>query len=100
MRQLDYVKIEGFKSIRSVEMDLRLLNVLIGANGAGKSNFISLFKLLHELVEERLQSYVGRSGGADALLYLGRKHTSVINIELKFGINGYRAILLPSAKDS
>lgn len=100
MGQLDYVKVEGFKSIRSVEIDLRLLNVLIGANGAGKSNFISLFKLLHELVEQRLQLYVGRSGGADALLYLGQKHTSVINIELKFGSNGYKTTLSPSAKNS
>jgi predicted ATPase len=100
MRQLDYVKVEGFKSIRSMEINLRLLNVLIGANGAGKSNFISLFKLLHELVEQRLQSYVGRSGFADALLYLGQKHTNVINIELKFGSNGYKAILSPSARNS
>jgi predicted ATPase len=36
--------IEGFKSIRKLEdFELRSLNVLIGANGAGKSNFVGFF---------------------------------------------------------
>ena len=48
--------IEGFKSIRKLEgFELRSLNVLIGANGAGKSNFIGFFRLLRELIEQRLQ---------------------------------------------
>lgn len=100
MSQLDRFKVEGFKSIRDAEVKLRPLNVLIGANGAGKSNFISLFDLLNSLVEERLQSFVGRAGGADALLHFGQKHTSEIKLELWFGANGYKCVLTPSAKDT
>jgi predicted ATPase len=41
--------IEGFKSIRKLEdFELGSLNVLIGANGAGKSNFVGFFRLLHD----------------------------------------------------
>jgi len=36
---------EGFKSISSLRLDLRPLNILIGGNGSGKSNFLSLFRM-------------------------------------------------------
>ena len=69
--------IEGFKSIRKLEdFPLRALNVLIGANGAGKSNFVSFFGLLREMIEQRLQfALATMEGGADACLYLGPKIT-------------------------
>jgi predicted ATPase len=44
---LEKLTIEGFKSIRElVDFELKNLNVIVGGNGAGKSNFISFFKLL------------------------------------------------------
>ena len=52
---LDLVEIEGFKSIASAKVSLRSLNVLIGGNGSGKSNFIGVFSLLRTIVEQRLQ---------------------------------------------
>lgn len=100
MRKLDRISLKGFKSIRGVELELRLLNVLIGANGAGKSNFISAFRLLNQLVEGHLQSFVGKAGGADALLHFGHKTTDRIGIELSFGVNAYKCTLAPSARDT
>jgi predicted ATPase len=45
---LDYITIQGFKSIASVEkLPLKPINVMIGPNGAGKSNFIGVFSFLH-----------------------------------------------------
>ncbi|WP_349431722.1 hypothetical protein Q9L42_000620 [Methylomarinum sp. Ch1-1] len=38
--QLSWIVIEGYKSISKCELKMGCLNVLIGANGAGKSNFI------------------------------------------------------------
>ena len=44
---INELSIDGFKSIRSMKnLELNSLNVLIGANGVGKSNFVSYFKLL------------------------------------------------------
>jgi len=90
--------VRGFKSIRELEnFELTKLNVLIGANGAGKSNFIGLFRLLAEMLGERLQSYVKSEDGPDALLYGGRKRTSQIEVELFFGKNGYYFALAPAS---
>lgn len=90
--------IQGFKSIRNLEdFELGHLNVLIGANGAGKSNFVGFFRLLRELIEQRLQLVVSTEGGADACLYLGPKVTPQLVAKLYFGVNGYEFALLPTA---
>lgn len=89
--------IEGFKSIKKLEdFELRRLNVLIGANGTGKSNFVGFFRLLHELIEKRLQVAIATEGGADACLYLGPKVTQQLGAKLYFGDNGYEFALKPT----
>jgi len=89
--------IEGFKSIRKLEdFELRSLNVLIGANGAGKSNFVGFFRLLRELIDQRLQLAVATEGGADACLHLGPKVTQRLVAKLHFGANGYEFSLAPT----
>jgi predicted ATPase len=100
-RGLDRISIKGYKSIRELkDMELRSLNVLIGANGSGKTNFISLFTLLRQIVEENLQLYVAQAGGADSLLYFGQKTTDELAIHLTFGANGYGCTLIPARGDS
>ena len=99
-RPLDRITIEGYKSIRRMEdFPLHNLNVLIGANGAGKSNFISFFSLLHDLAQGNLQVSVARSGGANALLYLGQKTTQAMHFSLGFGDDGYQFTLAPGSGD-
>jgi predicted ATPase len=88
--------IEGFKSIRKLEVELRSLNVLIGANGAGKSNFVGFFRLLHELIEQRLRVAVSTEGGADSCLYMGPKVTPQFSAKLCFADNGYEFVLKPT----
>jgi predicted ATPase len=90
--------IEGFKSIRKLEdFELGALNVLIGANGAGKSNFVGFFRLLRETLEQRLQVALATTeGGADACLYLGPKITREFIAKLYFGKNGYEFSLVPT----
>lgn len=78
------VVLKGFKSIKTMDIELRPLNVLIGANGAGKSNFVSFFKMLNEMMAERLQEYIGRSGRAQSLLHFGAKITPQIEARLEF----------------
>jgi predicted ATPase len=54
-RPIDRITLRGFKSIRALEdFELGSLNVLIGGNGSGKSNFVSFFQFLRELVEQRM----------------------------------------------
>lgn len=103
--KIETITLRGYKSIAKLEdFKLRNLNVLIGANGAGKSNFIGVFKLLSALADGNLQTFVQRQGGPDALLHRGRKRTQQIDAEIYFepnsynGVsNGYRISLVPTA---
>jgi predicted ATPase len=100
MSALDSIDVEGYKSIRSAKIALGAINVLIGANGAGKSNLLGLFGLLADLADRRLQFHVGVQGGADAILHFGRKKTSRLRISLRSGLHGYEAVLVPAAGDT
>ncbi len=100
---LDYVTVKGFKSIASIEeLPLRPINVLIGANGSGKSNFIGVFAFLHAIREGRLQDYVRKGGGAEQLLHFGSKTSEQIEIHISFEreVNQYRLVLQPTDDDS
>lgn len=70
---IEQVIIKNYKSIRDLTLPLNKLNVLIGSNGAGKSNFISFFELTKAIYEQRFGSYTLAKGGIDNLLYRGRK---------------------------
>ena len=94
--QLSQVVMHGYKSIAECDIALGRLNVLIGANGAGKSNFIGFFRLIQRILNSQLQLTVGDMGGPDALLHFGRKTTEKMSAELYFGNNGYRFTLRPT----
>jgi predicted ATPase len=100
--KIDSISIEGYKSFAKIdEFALRNLNVLIGANGAGKSNFLSLFRLLTALSQGNLQTYVRGQGGPDALLHGGRRRSPQFSVEIQFAangdiINGYTVALAPT----
>lgn len=89
---LEHVTIEGFKSIKSLDLDMKPINILLGANGSGKSNFISLFTFLRNLSEGKLQSYVEKNGYANSFFHFGAKNTSQIKIDIDAGYNGYHVI--------
>lgn len=96
---LQNIKIEGYKSIKSLDLKLSPINILIGSNGVGKSNFISFFKLVNNIYEQRLQQYSIKSG-VDNLLHYGRKNTQEIKGYLDFGNNAYEFNLLPTDEGS
>src|SRR6266404_521999 len=85
MRTLEKLTIKNFKSIREQTLEVGLLNVFIGSNGAGKSNLIEVFRFLREIVNQNLAGYVGVKGGADTLLYFGRRTSPEMSFHLEFG---------------
>ncbi|MEN8218166.1 MAG: AAA family ATPase [Pseudomonadota bacterium] len=90
---LKEIELSGFKSIKKMKLTFNKINVLIGANGAGKSNFIELLKLLISITNNRLQFYIGRNGGANALLHYGiktsKQMTAQFRLETEQGISCY-----------
>ncbi|OGS46538.1 MAG: chromosome segregation protein SMC [Elusimicrobia bacterium RIFOXYD2_FULL_34_15] len=93
---LNNIEIKGFKSIKEMTLNLKALNILIGPNGVGKSNFISLFNMINKIIEQKLQIFVGQSGGVDSLLYYGQKTTSELSVKLSFESNIYQFSLVPT----
>ncbi len=104
MDKLKRIELRGFKSIKNLDMELRDLNILIGANGAGKSNLISFFKMLNEMMGGRLQQHIGASGRAQTLLHFGPKITLQMEARLEFdgekGVNTYALRLFHAAGDT
>src|SRR5947207_6580861 len=97
MADVDQITLKGFKSIRElVDFKLEKLNVLVGANGAGKSNLVDFFRMLRAMADGGLQSFVTNCGGADGFFFNGPKETKQISADLKFGWNQYRFTLGPT----
>lgn len=80
---IEHIEIKGYKSIKEAKIDLKPINILIGGNGVGKSNFISFFKLINAIFNQRLQRYV-KEEKTDNLLYFGRKTTAELFGKLIF----------------
>lgn len=97
MAKLEKLTINGFKSIRElVDFELKSLNVLVGANGSGKSNFVSFFRMLRAFMDGRLSNYIKFNGGIDGMLFQGPKVTRNMSFEMYFGDRGYRFSLSPT----
>ncbi len=100
MSKLRKLTIKGYKSIQNLEnFELSNLNILLGANGAGKSNFISVFKLLANVYVQNLQLYIQENGGVDTFLHYGRKKTKKISMAFYFAANGYEFSLIPTKEN-
>lgn len=87
MRKLERLTIHNYKSIEEQTLNLGALNIFIGGNGVGKSNLISVFRFLSEIVKGNLAQYTAKKGGADTLLYFGRKYSPGMGLFLEFGEN-------------
>ena len=105
---IKYIHLENYKSIKNTKIDLTNLNILIGANGSGKSNLISAFTFFNNILSCQLQNYVLDRGGVDAFLYYGRKASKDLYFDIQLmdyegGLGGelfnYSAQLVPTDKD-
>ena len=104
---IDRIQIKNFKSIRdSGEITIRAVNVLVGPNGVGKSNFIDFFKLLHSIYKQRLKFYTAENGYENRILYFGRKRSKSLEGHIVFkpedgnANNRYDFKLVPQAQES
>lgn len=86
---MDRIEIKGYKSFKDLALDLLPINILIGSNGSGKSNFLSFFEFLNRLYEQKLTEYVALNGGIDKYFFQGSKITDTIEATIYFKCNSY-----------
>ncbi|QKS14104.1 AAA family ATPase [Curtobacterium sp. Csp1] len=106
------ISIQGFRSIESLTLDLSgPITLLIGANGAGKSNLVDAFELLGYAVDGRISKHIAKLGGISQLVHRGPGRPSSDSIDLQIWgdwvesargaiRNGYALRLEPAADDS
>lgn len=78
------IKLKNFRSFGECSIDLSSINILIGGNGSGKSNFISLFVLLNYIGKAKLRAWIAQKGGFDNVVYKGIQENDTIDIEFIF----------------
>ncbi|MGL4943461.1 MAG: AAA family ATPase [Thermoguttaceae bacterium] len=82
--KLKELKLAGYKSFCGGQtIPFGDVTVLLGANGAGKSNLVSFFNMLSFMMTGALQHYVGKQG-VEQLLFYGRKQTERITFVMEF----------------
>jgi len=104
--KLREVTIKGYKSIafdHPVTLKLGDVSILLGANGAGKSNIISFFRMLSYMMSKSFGRYVEMAGTSNSLLHYGAKKTPSMSGTLKFtgddSIDTYQFSLANAAPD-
>lgn len=102
--KIDRIIIGGYKSISAkypLSIDLFDVNILLGANGAGKSNIISFFRMLGFMMSGTFQKYVAQHGTNSGILHYGPKATPImeghIALSNKFGKDYYDVKLAPAS---
>ena len=85
--KLVQVEIKGFKSIstkKPLVLDFCDVTILLGANGSGKSNVISFFRMMNFMMTGALQRFVAQSGTNQNFLHYGSKITPFLSGKVKF----------------
>ena len=83
------IKIANLKSFEALEVDLRPLNIIVGGNAAGKSNFLEVFRFLRDLAAHGLEDAVSLQGGMEYLanLKIGRRKPVSLEVTFNFELD-------------
>ena len=88
---INNITIHGYKSIKELDsLELRPVNLLVGYNGAGKSNFISFLKMLKAQFKGQLQRYIRMNDSSmEQIVHKGTAITPETGGKLDFGDCSY-----------
>lgn len=100
MEHISQLKLQGYKSIKDQDIKFENINIFIGGNGAGKSNLLSFFGLLKNIGNLELQNTIMKQGGAERILYNGKKVTDQIYFASEFSVHAFYARLVPAQGDT
>jgi len=83
---LQRVKIRNYKSIGSCNVTLQGLTVLLGRNGAGKSNFLDALRFVMEGLQTSLDHAIKSRGGLESVRRRSTGHPRNFAIELEMNL--------------
>ena len=104
--RINRFSVKGFRSLKDVgTISFPDLAVIIGSNGAGKSNCIKFFEMLSFMLRsQNLSEFVAKNGGADDQLFMGARKTPQMEAEIRIkterGFNDYKFTLTHAASST
>ena len=85
MRTILRLNVENFLSFQKADIRLQALNVLVGPNGSGKTNFLRVFQFIGDVARRDLVPAVDALGGYEAIRFRG--HESNKDRQIKFSLS-------------
>jgi len=83
MTKINHISIKGYRRLFSIEVPIKPLTVMIGANGVGKTAFLEVFSLLAASAKGQLASQISELGGMSDILT--RDKAKSLAFELSMG---------------
>jgi predicted ATPase len=85
---LTRVVLKNYKSIEACDVDLHSLTFLVGANGAGKSNFLDALRFVADSLRTSLDHALRERGGIQEVRRRTGGHPTHFGIRLEFAVPG------------
>lgn len=83
------VRIVNYRSLGKCDLELRSLSVLVGRNGAGKSNVLDALRFVSDSLEGSLDHAIKARGGIDNVRRRSTGHPRNFGIALDFHLPGW-----------
>lgn len=80
--KISSISISNFKSYDKLDLKLNDLNILIGGNASGKSNFVDIFKFLNNIATHGIENAVSMQGGVSYLRNLNLSYKEPLSIKI------------------
>ena len=88
------IRAKNFKSFKELDVELGDLNILIGANASGKSNFVDIFRFLRDIRSSGLENAISLQGGVEYLRNINIGSSEALSLDVVFdqvfGVNTIR----------
>jgi predicted ATPase len=82
MHKVNKIQIKGFRRLRGIEIEMRPLMVLIGANGVGKSSLLDAVSLLSASAAGKLNTTLNNIGGVAEVCTRGQSGKITLEAEM------------------
>ena len=70
----------GYRSLRSIRLDIGPLSLFVGENGVGKSNLYRAMQLVKASAEGTLSYEIAREGGMQSALWTGKRRSGPVRM--------------------
>jgi predicted ATPase len=90
MNTFERVRIQGYRRLQNVELNMRPLAVMIGANGSGKTSLLEAWSLLAASCSGGLSGKISELGGVNDIIT--RDKTDSIKFDISMSVSGYQPL--------